>query len=148
MADRPGRKRKTDKVKRRHRFFLNPYKGNAFRKCPVCETSTKIHQFVLVINLKPKQLFLMKVPCRYCSECDLIIAKQEELESIMAARLREENPEVVGNKYLVMGTLDKNDWLEGSSGALSPQEITDRLYAFRDVWNFDVGPVGAKPGNK
>jgi YgiT-type zinc finger domain-containing protein len=148
MADRPGRKRKADKVKRRHRFFLNAHKGKAFSKCPICETSTKIHKFVFVINIKPKQLFLMNIPCRYCRECDLIIARKKEVESIMADRLSQEKIEGIENKYSVMGTLDTKDWMEGSSGALSPQEITDRMYAFRDVWNFDIAPAGWSPEEK
>jgi hypothetical protein len=142
MAERPGRRRKADKVKRRHRFFLNPHKANAFSKCPICETSTKILKFVLVINIKPKQLFLMHLPCRYCRECDLIIARKKELESIMADRLSHEKIGGIGDAYSVMGTLDTQDWIEGSSGALGPREITDRMYAFRDVWNFDAVPAG------
>jgi lipoate synthase len=93
---------------------------------------------VLVISIKPGQLLLMNMPCRYCQECDLIIARKRELESAVTDRLRESVPESTGTDYSVLGTLDREDWVAGSSGALGLREIKERLYAFKDVWNFDL----------
>ncbi|MHC1742167.1 MAG: hypothetical protein AB9873_03930 [Syntrophobacteraceae bacterium] len=142
MAGRPGRKRKGDAVKRRHRFFLNPYKNKAYAKCPVCDARTRIREIVLVIRLEPGQLLLMNLPCRFCRECDLIIANKHTLGAVMAGQFRQEAPELIGVDYTVTGTIDNEDWIAGSSGALGPRDIKERMYAFRDVWNFDVSPPG------
>ncbi len=138
MAGRAGRKRKGDAVKRRHRFFLNPRNDKVVARCPVCSSNTKIRDHVLVVNLKPGQLLLMNVPCRVCRECDLIIANRKKLEAAMADRLRQEAPELIGSDYVVAGTLDQEDWTAAGSGALGPQEIKDRMYAFRDIWSFEI----------
>lgn len=137
MAGRPGRKRRGDLVKRRHRFFLNPHKDKAFVRCPVCDAGTRIRKIVLVINVEPGRLLLMNVACRTCRECDLIIAKKQMLDTATTDRLRREAPDLVGAAYAVRGTLDKEDWEACSSGAFGPREIKDRMYAFRDVWNFE-----------
>ena len=63
----------------------------------------------------------------------------------MAVGLRTINPQVIGNDYLVMGTLDRKDWQQGDRGILSPSEIIERMYVFKDVWNFQVIPAGWYP---
>src|SRR6266511_2521380 len=107
MSQRP-QKLKPDR--RRHLFFLNPYVDAAFTKCPKCEGKTKQRKLPLVIHIEPDQLFVLNKTCRYCPYCDLIIARQREIESLMAALFETRRPEVVGNKYLVVGTLDRADW--------------------------------------
>jgi lipoate synthase len=131
--------------KTRHKFFLNPYSDCAFTKCPKCENKTKVRKFPLVIHIEPQQLFILNKQCKYCPYCDLIIAKQKELESLMAMAMIQSNPDIVGNKYLVMGTVDRNDWKEGSQDKLSPADIVKRMYVFKDVWNFEVIPAGWYP---
>ncbi len=66
-----------------HKFFLNPYTDCAFTKCPKCDSKTKVRKFPLVISIKPQQLLILNKQCKYCP-CDLIIAKKQELESLMA----------------------------------------------------------------
>jgi MinD superfamily P-loop ATPase len=134
--------------KKRHRFFLNPYSDCAFTKCPKCETKTKVRKFPLVIHIEPQQLFILNKQCKYCPSCDLIIAKQKELESLMAIGIIQSNPDLIGNKYLVMGTVDRNDWKEGSQNVISPSEIVKRMYIFKDVWNFEVIPAGWYPASE
>ena len=55
------------------------------------------------------------------------------------------NAQVMGNDYLVMGTLDRQDWRQGSKGLLSPKEIIERMYIFEDQWHFKVIPAGWYP---
>jgi hypothetical protein len=134
-----------ENFKKRHRFFLNPYADSAFTKCPKCETKTKIRKFPLVIHIEPQQLFLLNKQCKYCTNCDLIIVKQQEIESFIAVGLGQSHPEIIRNNYLVMGTVDRKDWKEGNQGSLSPQEIIERMYVFKDIWNFEVIPAGWYP---
>ncbi len=51
------------------------------------------------------------------------------------------NPEVIGNDYLVMGTVDRKDWREGTKNPLPPSEIIKCMYVFKDIWDFEVIPA-------
>lgn len=129
-------------MKKKHKFFLNPYSDCAFTKCPKCDTKTKIRKFILVINIKPQKLFLLNKQCKYCTKCDLIIVKKQEIESLMTASMIKENPQIIGNNYLVIGTLERQDWKQGNQGLLSSKEIIERVYVFEDEWEFEVIPAG------
>jgi len=128
--------------KRRHYFFLNPYQDQAFTKCPKCDSKTKIRKFPLVIHIDPRQLFLLNKQCRYCTRCDLIIARKSELESLMATAFEKLNPQIIGNDYLVMGVAERSDWQESKKGKISEGETIERMLVFKDVWNFEVIPAG------
>jgi hypothetical protein len=145
MSKESSNTSKLKSLKQRHRFFLNSYKDCAFTKCPKCETKTKIRKFPLVIHIEPQQLFLLNKQCKYCPNCDLIIAKKQELEPLMAAGFIQTNPKIIGNKYVVMGTVDKKDWKSGDKNLLSPSEMIGRIYVFKDVWDFEIIPAGWYP---
>jgi len=131
-----------DKIKTRskHYFFLNPYKDCAFTKCPKCDSKTRIRKFPLVIHIDPHQIILLNKKCRHCPKCDLIIAKQSEVESLMIVCLEEINPEVIGNNYLAMGVVDRKDWKEGNNCKLDSTETLDRMYFFKDMLKFELVP--------
>ncbi len=144
MTKRTGK----NSYKTRHYFFLNSYNDCAFTKCPKCDKSTKIRKFPLVIHIDPHQIILVNKKCIYCINCDLIIAKQPELESLMTTCLEKVNPEVIGNEYLTMGIVDANDWKEGYSGKLDSAQILDRAYFFKDILNFELVPGSWYPTTK
>lgn len=137
--------RKIKNLKERHRFFLSPYKENAFTRCPKCGAKTKLRKFPLVIHIEPRQLFLLNKHCRFCPVCDLIIAKRDDVESMMAERIGRERPQLVGNDYLVFGTLERKDWMDGQKLEMSPRELMNRVYVFRDTWTFEIVPGGWFP---
>ena len=124
-------------MKKRHYFYLNPYEDVAFTKCPKCHNKTKVRKFPLVIHIDPHQMFLLNKQCKYCTNCDLIIAKKTDVGNLMAARMSQACPEIIGNDYLVMGTVDRKDWLEGNKNKISPTDIIDRMYVFKDVLEFE-----------
>jgi hypothetical protein len=142
MAKNITKKSSRKTPKKRHKFFLNPYSDCAFTKCPKCETKTKVRKFPLVIHIEPQQLLLLNKQCKYCTNCDLIIAKKQELESLMTIGMSQSNPKAIENNYLTIGTLDRQDWKQGNQGSVSPSEIVDRMYVFKDVWDFEVIPGG------
>ena len=127
---------------KKHYFFLNPYKDCAFTKCPKCSAKTKVRKFPLVIHIDPKQLFILKKNCKYCTNCDLIIVKQSKLEELLACQFEEVNPQVVGNKYLVFGTFSRSDWQKYSKTLTDSNKAMDQVHVFKDVWNFEVVPGG------
>lgn len=143
-------KRDARQLGKRHYFFLNPYQDAAFTKCPKCGGQTKVRKFPLVLHIEPHQLFLLNKSCRYCTACDLIIARKSELEPLMATGLEQINPQVMGNQYVTIGVLDRKDWREGKQGHLSESQTMERAHVFKDVLNFEPayptwGPDPKKP---
>ena len=128
--------------RRRHYFFLNPYKDAAFTKCPKCRKNTKIRKFPLVIHIDSQQLLLLNKKCRYCVKCDLIIAKKSEVESLIIARFGESRPEITGNDYLVMGVVERRDWLQSKKDKMSQSETVERILVFKDVLDFELIQAG------
>lgn len=104
--------------------------------------------FPLVITLDQGRLLLMNIPCPYCRDCDLIIVHKHELESALTDAIGDTVRGAAGPGYSVAGTLDENDWIEGSRGAFGPREIKERLYAFKDVWHFEAGWMESPRGSR
>jgi hypothetical protein len=142
------RKQSTRPLRKRHLLFLNPYSDVAFTKCPKCEGKTRQRKLPLVIHIEPNQMFVLNKTCRYCPYCDLVIARQSEIEPLMAAAFAERRPEVVGNDYLVVGTLDRADWrIETQNpGKMSPAQMLDRAWIFKEQLHFKMtGGWGRDP---
>jgi len=76
--------------------------------------------------------------CRYCSHCDLLIAHQDDLEHFLAAFFTEHQPEVVGNDYLVLGTMDKPAWKQGAQQPMTMEEMLEVLHDFKEVVTFKL----------
>lgn len=129
----------------KHYFFRNPYPDISFTRCPKCEEKTKIRKFCILIHIDPKYIFSINKSCRYCPKCDLIIAKQAELESLLAAICESYAPDTINNEYFVFGTMDRKDWKSAQTGKIHLHESLNRSYPFKDVWNFEVRPAGWYP---
>lgn len=144
-------KRGVHKPKRRYYFYLNPYRDAAFTRCPRCENKTNLRKFPLAIHIEPNQLFVLNKTCRYCTRCELIIVKKLELESLMATGFEQRRPEIVGNKYFVFGTLQRQDWRESNKSGFSEADAVERVIVFKDVLNFKMvggwvlNPKAARP---
>ena len=132
-------KQKNTPTKQRHYFFLNPYEDCAFTSCPKCNTKTKVRKFPLVIHIEPNTLFVLNKNCKYCPTCDLIIVKKAEIENLMSAQFEQVNPTVIGNEYLVFGTLDKKDWQKNKTVTMNTGETMEKAYVFKDVLKFEMG---------
>jgi len=128
-----------------HRFFLNSYEDAAFTKCPKCEGRTRVRKFPLVVHIEPSRLFVLNKQCRYCEGCDLIIARRSEVESLMAAAFERRDPTIVGNEYLVVGTLPRSLWRTRDGAGMRPVDMLDQTEIFRDVWKFELAGGGWGP---
>jgi hypothetical protein len=82
----------------------------------------------------------MNTVCRYCPYCDLLIAHQDELEDVLATVFTVLDPEIVGNKYVIVGTLDRADWKRIDQNNLPFQDTLDALHDFKDEVTFE--PAG------
>jgi hypothetical protein len=124
----------------RHYFFLNPYQDVRFTSCPKCGGKTKLRKLPLVIHVAPSTLFSLNKTCRYCPYCDLLIAHRDELENLLVATFEERDPDAIGNEYLVVGTVDRQVWRQGSKGSLTLQDMLENLHDFKDYWQFKLSP--------
>ena len=68
--------------------------------------------------------------------CDLLIAHQDQVEEQLALYVAPSRPEITGNDYLVMGTLDRPEWRKGMQDPLSMQEMVEHLHDFKEVVTF------------
>lgn len=141
MARKKSEKSFWDSHPKKYRFFLNLYEDQAFTKCPKCQTKTKVRKFALVIHIQPKNIFVLNKSCKLCTYCELIIAKKQEIESLMAMQFLQVNPEIVGNDYLIMGTLESKDWKAMNKGTLPPDQVMKQMLIFREEWSFEVIPA-------
>ncbi len=136
--DKQGVIKKENTTKTRHYFFLNTYDDCAFTKCPKCDSKTKLRKFPLVIHIEPQQMLFLNKNCKYCLKCDLIIVKKSEIEMHITAQYEKVNPSIIGNKYLVFGTLDRSDWRKYHNTPPPSNEVIEQVYIFKDVLNFEV----------
>jgi hypothetical protein len=75
--------------------------------------------------------------CRYCPNCDLLIAHQDEIEDVLTRIFTTLNPEIVGSKYLVIGTVERATWKRTMQNQLLPiQDTFEGLHDFREVVTF------------
>ncbi len=125
-------------AKRKYTFFLNEYSDFAFSNCPQCSQKTKIRKIALAIHIDPNQLFTLNKKCRFCPSCELIIAKKPEIESIMAQTFETRRPEIVGNEYLIMGTIDKKSWRLFNNNTIYPETALKSVSIFKDVVQFKM----------
>jgi hypothetical protein len=117
----------------RYRFLLNPFRDRRFAICPNCEGRTLLRKVPLVIHVDPINPVAINKSCRYCPACDLLIAHQDEVEHELAALFSQRAPELVGNGYLVIGTLDRDVWKRGVEEPLAIQEMVERLHDFVEM---------------
>jgi hypothetical protein len=122
----------------RYTFFLNPYTDARFTKCPKCDRKNKQKKLPLVIHVDEGGLMVLNKTCRHCPACDLLIAHKDEIETLLATYFQQAAPESVGNDYLVVGTVDRSDWLRGMASTVMPQEMIDLLHDFKDVVQFKL----------
>lgn len=107
----------------RYSFVLNPYAEVRFTTCPGCEAKTRLRKLPLVIHNEGLGLFVLRKSCRMCVACDLVIVHQDELEPIVAARLRHEEAPNRPLNYLVLGTVKPQVWRKGLAGGVPLDEL-------------------------
>jgi hypothetical protein len=123
----------------RYRFFLNPYQDMRWTTCPQCETKMHQRKLPLVIHIDPMVVLALNKTCRYCPSCDLLIAHQDDLEHLLAAIFSEQKPEIMGNDYLVLGTMDRDVWKSGTPlMQQTTRDILNVLHDFKEVVTFKL----------
>lgn len=99
----------------------------------------------LVIHVEPHYFIALNTTCKYCPHCDLLLAHQDILEDLLARTFAENAPEVIGNDYLVVGTMDRPDWKAGMHAAVPPTDALKFLHDFKRVVTFKLAPRWIPP---
>jgi hypothetical protein len=108
----------------RYSFMLNPYPDQRLSRCPLCEQKNRQRKMPLLIHIDPLHLIALNYTCRYCQDCDLLIAHKHEIEHLLTELFRQYDPGVIGNNYLIIGTVEKSIWREGLE---QPKAIAEML---------------------
>jgi hypothetical protein len=115
-------------------FVFNPYPDERISRCPFCEKKTGQRKVPLLIHIDPLHLVALNYTCRYCSDCDLLIAHKQEVEHLLTALFMEHEPSAIGNDYLVLGTVEKKAWREGMTQQKSVEEMRSHTHDFRTYY--------------
>jgi len=130
----------------RYSYMLNPYSDVRLSKCPKCGKLTYARKFALLIHIEAWGPLALGKTCRYCSRCELIMVHQDELEAELAQSFTRIAPEVIGNAYLVLGTVEKKVWQEALNGRGQPLEhIREHVAQFKKVYALEYEPGGWYP---
>jgi hypothetical protein len=139
---------KIGKLPQRYSFMLNPYAEVRLSKCPKCQKLTHLRKFALFIHIDEWGPMALGKTCRYCSRCELIMAHQDELEAQLAHSFSQLAPEVIGNKYMVLGTVEKTVWQEGLKGDSPPlTEMLQYVADFKRYYDLAYEPGGWYPAD-
>ncbi len=118
----------------RYCFVLNPYPDLRYSSCPYCQHKTGQRKIPLLIHVEPLNLVALNYTCRYCKACDLLIANKNEIENFLTDLFVETIPEIVGNRYLVVGTLEKSAWRKGMHQSITAGEMLPYASYFKETY--------------
>lgn len=87
-----------------------------------------------MIHIEKWGLLALGKTCRYCTPCELIIAHQDELEDELVDIFERLAPEVIGNPYVVFGTVEKRQWKESlGQDRFRASDALEHAADFKDV---------------
>jgi hypothetical protein len=132
----------------RYRFALNPYTDTRWSKCPKCGRLTYMRKFPLLIHVDGFGLLNLGKTCRYCPKCEFIIAHQDDLEHILTEIFSESHPDVVGNQYLVIGTVEKKAWQKGMTEPLTMEKMWEHTADIKEHLVLQYEPGGWVPPDR
>ncbi len=132
----------------RYSFILNPYTDLRLSRCPKCNQLTRMRKFALLVYIEQFGMLSLGKTCRFCPHCDLIMVHQDELESLMASIFAEQRPDVIGNDYLVIGTVDRNVWRKGLKKGQTAEEVLKHTADFKEVLDLEYEPGGWYPSTE
>lgn len=116
-----------------YNFSLNPYPDQRFSRCPSCSNKTGQRKVPLFIHVDPGYPIALNYTCRYCKHCDLLIAHKFEVEHLLTSLFQQVEPDIIGNEYLIIGTVEKRAWRENMKHQKAPSEMLSQIHDFKTV---------------
>jgi hypothetical protein len=133
------KKPRLGKLPPRYSFILNPYTDVRLSKCPKCKKLTFNRKFPLFIHIEGWGPLVLGLTCRYCNRCELIMAHKDILEGELALTFSRLEPNVIGNEYLVLGTMEKKAWQKGMTApGQNLGEALDHVAQFKKMLDLHV----------
>jgi len=133
------------KLPPQYTFILNPYAEYRLTRCPSCERKMAQRKLPLFIHVDPANPVALNYTCRYCPDCDLLIAHQDQIETLLARMFAYYDPTLIGNDYLVLGTVERAAWRAGTQQPKGIAEMLEYLHDFKEVHTIKVQPGGWYP---
>ena len=118
-------------------FFLNPYQNARFTRCPSCNKLTKARKHPFFIHIYPSQPFILNMTGRYCPACDLLILHRDKVESLMTYSMEQIDPSLIGNDYLIVGTVERKGWRESIKQPGNYDVVFDNMHDFKEIVQFE-----------
>jgi hypothetical protein len=137
------------KLPPRYSLLMNRYTDVRVSKCPKCNRPTHLRKFALLVHIDKWGPTALGKTCRYCTPCEMVVVHQDELETELTLAFERLAPEVVGNDYVVIGTMDRKAWQKGLTGGGTPlEDALEHAADFKHVYDLEVtgGWVPAPPG--
>ena len=132
----------------RYRFILNPHADLRCSTCPECNRKTLLRKVPLVVAVQPDQMAAINKHCRYCPSCDILIAHQDELENMLAITFEKRAPEIVGNEYLVIGTLEPAVWRKREKQDVLIANLPENVHDFKECLELEYIPPHWGPADE
>lgn len=86
--------------------------------------------------------------CKFCARCQLIMAHRDELEHELTIAFEKQDPAVIGNEYMVFGTVDKKVWKKGLEGeGVEMGSMLDHVADFEREFDLHFDPGGWYPSD-
>ena len=124
-----------------YRFVLNPYTDAQFSTCPHCSGKMLVRKVPLFIHVQPKYPTAINKQCRYCPKCDILIAHQDELEHMLALTYEKRQPDIIGNEYFVLGTLEPSSWRKRERVPLGMGNVQEHVHDFKERLGIEYSPA-------
>jgi len=115
-----------------YKFQLNPYPSERISRCYTCGNKTGQRKRPLLIHVDPRHLIALNYTNRYCRYCDMLIGHKHEIEHYLTELFLQYAPDVIGNRYFIIGTVEKPTWKQGLDGTQLPQDIIPHTHDFKD----------------
>jgi len=101
----------------------------------------KVRKYPFFIVVFPEQPLILNMSGKFCPSCDLLILHQDKVEELLTAAMIRLNPDLIGNEYVVIGTLERKGWLEGQKNPHGLKAMFEHLHDFKESVFVEVQPA-------
>jgi hypothetical protein len=105
----------------------------------------KLRKLPLFIHVDPLESVVLNKTCRYCPDCDLLIAHQDQIEALLLQMFPAYTPETIHEHYSIIGTVERKVWREGLTMPLPLAKGLRYLHDFKEVHTIYLRPAGWYP---
>ena len=77
-----------------------------------------------------------------------MIAHQDELERMLTLAFQKHEPEIIGNEYLVLGTLEPSSWRRREKEPIEFGNMQEHIHDFKEYLNVKHIPAHWGPTNE